>query len=52
MKYELTESDHRFIKFMKDEYEMEPSYFENDMYVYDLKPYPSFSNAIIENIND
>lgn len=52
MKYELTENDHRFIKFMKDEYEMEPSFNDDGYYVFDIKPYPAFENAIIKNINN
>lgn len=45
MKYKLNKYDKKFIKLMKDEYDMTPSFNDDGLYVFDLKSDPSFKDA-------
>lgn len=52
IKYELTDSDNKFIKMMEDEYEMKPTFYDNGLYSFDMKIEPSFNNAQIKKIEE
>lgn len=45
VKYKLDKHDKKFIKLMKEKYDMTPSFNGDGLYTFDLKSQPSFKDA-------
>jgi hypothetical protein len=49
VRYKLDKHDKKFIKMMKEKYDMIPSFNDDGFYTFDLKSQPSFKDAKLGN---